>query len=153
MLRIRVRGWVPYLLTCGSGSCYFRQWPLRWQLKIIFFCLLLFEATFTSFFKIKSHKRVTKQQQSRFFLLFLLGDRRIRIQEIQKNTDADMQHWLKQLLIYKSIGNEYRKCKNLNVRFTPSSKNSAGGGKAAPLIPFTVTPPRPSGPTQVVQFF
>jgi hypothetical protein len=44
-----------------------------------FFYLLLFEATFTSFSQIKSHKEVTKQQESRFFLLFLLGDRRIRI--------------------------------------------------------------------------
>ncbi len=35
-----------------------------------FFCLLLFEGTFTSFSKIKSHKEVTKQQESRFFLLF-----------------------------------------------------------------------------------
>ncbi len=42
----------------------------------------LLEATFTS--KMKSHKKVTKQQESRFFLLFLLDDRRIRI----RNTDA-----------------------------------------------------------------
>jgi hypothetical protein len=31
------------------------------------------------FSKIKSQKEVTKQKKSRFFLLFLLGDRRIRI--------------------------------------------------------------------------
>jgi hypothetical protein len=35
---------------------------------------MFFEVTFTSFAKIKSHKVVTKQQQSRFFLLFLLDD-------------------------------------------------------------------------------
>ncbi len=35
-----------------------------------FFCLLLFEGTFTSFFKDKSHKEVTKQWELRFFLLF-----------------------------------------------------------------------------------
>ncbi len=33
----------------GSGSCYFRYWPSRWQLKFIYFsfcfCFLLFEAT------------------------------------------------------------------------------------------------------------
>jgi hypothetical protein len=40
---------------------------------------LLFEGTFTSFFKDKKAKEVTKQQESRFFLLFLLGDRNIRI--------------------------------------------------------------------------
>ncbi len=45
------------------------------------FCLLLFEGTFTgtSFFKDKKSKEVTKQKESRFFLLFLLDDRRIRI--------------------------------------------------------------------------
>jgi hypothetical protein len=35
------------------------------------FMLILFEGTFTSFFKIKSHKGVTKQK-SRFFFIFLL---------------------------------------------------------------------------------
>jgi hypothetical protein len=35
-----------------------------------FFCLLLYETTFASFFKDKSHKEVTKQQESRFFLIF-----------------------------------------------------------------------------------
>jgi hypothetical protein len=40
-----------------------------------FVCLLLFEGTFRSVFKDKkSHKEVTKQQKSRFFLLFLLLD-------------------------------------------------------------------------------
>jgi|LakMenEpi03Aug12_release.lakeMendotaPanAssembly.Ray.scaffolds.fasta_scaffold4517472_1 hypothetical protein len=38
-----------------------------------FFFLLLFEGTFTSFFKVK------KQKESMFFLLFLLDDRKIRI--------------------------------------------------------------------------
>ncbi len=60
------------------------------------------EATFTSFLKIKSHKEVTKQEELRFFLLFLLDYRRIRIrirtsclwihiriQEAQKHTDPD----------------------------------------------------------------
>jgi hypothetical protein len=32
-----------------------------------FFCLGLFEGTFTSFFKDKSQKEVTKQWESRFF--------------------------------------------------------------------------------------
>jgi hypothetical protein len=44
-----------------------------------FFCLLLFEASFTSFFKDKKSKRVTKYYESRFFLLVLHDDRRIRI--------------------------------------------------------------------------
>jgi hypothetical protein len=64
-----------------------------------FFCLLLFKAAFTSFFKKiksrKSHKGVHKTiVQSRFFLLFLLDYRRIRIRirEAQKHTDPDPQH-------------------------------------------------------------
>jgi hypothetical protein len=48
--------------------------------------------------KIKSPKEVTKQWESRFFLQFLLIDRRIRIRvhEAQKHTDPtdpDPQHW------------------------------------------------------------
>jgi hypothetical protein len=37
---------------------------------------LLFEGTFTSFFSIKSPKEVTKEKESKFFLLFLLDDRK-----------------------------------------------------------------------------
>jgi hypothetical protein len=43
-----------------------------------FCCLLLFKGVLTSFFKDKSHKEVTKQVESMFFLLFLLCDRRNR---------------------------------------------------------------------------
>jgi hypothetical protein len=63
----------------GAGFCHFRQWPSKWQLKIIFLLitLLLFEGTFTSSFKDKksqrSHKTVgTGRKESRF----LLDDRR-----------------------------------------------------------------------------
>jgi hypothetical protein len=45
------------------------------------------------FSKVKSQKEVTKQWESRFFLLFLLDDRRvrirIRIKEAKKQTDLD----------------------------------------------------------------
>ncbi len=51
LVRIRIRG--AMLLTNGSGSCYFCHWPLRGQQKSIFFCSLLVEGTFTSFFKDK----------------------------------------------------------------------------------------------------
>ncbi len=67
---IRIRGSMPLTNGSGSGSdpdpgsCYFRHWPSRCQQKTNFltqfFCLLLFEATFTSFFKDKMSKRVTK---------------------------------------------------------------------------------------------
>jgi hypothetical protein len=59
-----------------------------------FFCLLLFEGTFTSFSKIKSPKK-SQSSRNQGFLLFLLGDRRIRIQEAQKHVDLvdpDPQH-------------------------------------------------------------
>jgi hypothetical protein len=40
-----------------------------------FFCILLFEGTFTSFFEDKKcHKEITKQQESMLFSLFLLDD-------------------------------------------------------------------------------
>jgi hypothetical protein len=49
-------------LTNGSGSCYFRHRPSRCQqkTKFFFFCLFLFDGTFSSFFKDKKSKRVTK---------------------------------------------------------------------------------------------
>jgi hypothetical protein len=42
------------------------------------FCALLFERTFTSFFKDKSQKEVSKQLKSRFFKICLLDVVRIR---------------------------------------------------------------------------
>ncbi len=42
------------------------------------------------FSKIKSPKEVTKQLESRFFLLILLDDRRIRIPEGRKHVDPDL---------------------------------------------------------------
>ena len=52
------------------------------------FCFLIFEGPFTvhHFSKIKSHKEITKQLESMFFLLFLL-DRRILIREARKHMD------------------------------------------------------------------
>jgi hypothetical protein len=67
--------------------------PKKNRFKKKSFCLLIFEGICSSFSKIKSQKEVTKQQESSFFLLFLLGDR--RIQEAQKHVDPvdpDPQH-------------------------------------------------------------
>ncbi len=51
---------------------------------------------FLIFQRKKRQKEVTKQQESRFFLLFLLDDRRIRIWEAQKHVDpVDPEHWSK----------------------------------------------------------
>jgi hypothetical protein len=59
LVRIRIRGSMP--LTngsgCGSGSCYFHHYlqdaNKKQTKKIMFFCLILFECTFTYFSKIK----------------------------------------------------------------------------------------------------
>jgi hypothetical protein len=72
--RIRIRGSIPLTNGSGSVSCYFRQWFLRWQLKINFltkfFCLLLFETTLTSFSKIKSHKESENRRSEGFSYQF-----------------------------------------------------------------------------------
>jgi hypothetical protein len=44
------------------------------NLKKVFFCILLFEGIFTSFFKGKKSKRSHKTVETRFFLLFFLDD-------------------------------------------------------------------------------
>jgi hypothetical protein len=46
---------------------------------ILVFCLLLFEGTFTSFFKDKKSKRINKTVGIKFFFTILLDDRRTRI--------------------------------------------------------------------------
>ncbi len=95
-IRIWIRGSMP--LTNGSGSGFgsascFCYWPSRRQqktnLKKKFFCLLLFEGTFTSFFKDKKSKRSHKAVG--FFLQFLLGDIRIRIRSRIHTSD----HWIR----------------------------------------------------------
>jgi hypothetical protein len=69
--------------TFGSRSCYFRHWPLSCQQKTNFLkCLSAYyflKVHLHHISKIKSKKGDTKQYESRFFLLFLLDDRRIRI--------------------------------------------------------------------------
>ena len=74
LVRIRIR-W-SMSLTYGSGSCFFRQWLTRCQQKIIFFakffCLLLFECTFTSVFIDKKSKNSQKIVEIKVFLLFCL---------------------------------------------------------------------------------
>ncbi len=56
LVRIRICGSVPLTNVSLSGFCCFFHWPSRHQQKTIFsrlFFLLLFEGTFTSFFKDK----------------------------------------------------------------------------------------------------
>ncbi len=40
-IRIRIQGTMPLTNGPGSGSCYFRHWPSRWQQKKKFFIVLL----------------------------------------------------------------------------------------------------------------
>jgi hypothetical protein len=54
---IRILGTMPLTNGSGSGSCYFLT---KTNLKKRFFCLLLFEGIFTSFFK---DKKVQKKSQ------------------------------------------------------------------------------------------
>ncbi len=67
---IRIRG--SMAMTNGSGSCYFRHWPSRFQQKTNFlnkfFCLLLLEGTFTPFFKDKKSKTSHKTAGIKVFL-------------------------------------------------------------------------------------
>jgi hypothetical protein len=69
---IRIREPMP--LTNGSGSCYFRHGPSIGQQKINcfkqYFCLLLFEGTFTSFSKIKVQKK-SQNSMNQGFSFFL----------------------------------------------------------------------------------
>ncbi len=62
---MRIQGifvWIRIRTGCGSGSFYFHRWPPRDANKKLilknFFCILLFEGTFTSFFNEKSQKRI-----------------------------------------------------------------------------------------------
>jgi hypothetical protein len=76
LVRIRIRRSVPP--TYGSGSCFFRQGLRRCQQKIYLFCSLLFEGTFTSVFKKKSQKEVTKNSRNQdlsYFFADLFGSR------------------------------------------------------------------------------
>ncbi len=56
-------------IRSGSGSCSFRQWPSRCQQIIIYFCLLLLEGTFTSFFTEKRQKEIqnSRNQGSSYY--------------------------------------------------------------------------------------
>ncbi len=69
---------VSFLHESGSdsGSCYFRQRPSRWQLKLIFslsfFAYFFLKLHLHHFSKIKSHKEVAKQYESGFSYNFCL---------------------------------------------------------------------------------
>jgi hypothetical protein len=66
-------------LTNGSGSISVidRQDASKKLIEKFFFCLILFEDTFTSFFKDKKSQSSHKTVRIKVFLLFLLDDRRM----------------------------------------------------------------------------
>ncbi len=67
--------------------------------KLIFFlnfCLLLFEGTFTSFFKDKKSKKVTKsrnQSFSYYFCMVIEGSGSEYVDPVDPDSDPDPQHW------------------------------------------------------------
>jgi hypothetical protein len=84
------------------------------------------------FSKIKSQKEATKQWESRFFLLFLLDDRRIRIRTSLTSgsgsrrpkkhidpTNPDPQYWFEQFkyISFKLISNGRRSTEEEEVRY------------------------------------
>ena len=108
-------------LTSGSGfgswiriplysSLTFKMSAKKLIFELNFICLLLFEATFTSFFKDKKSKIVgkSKQQESRVFLLYLHDDRRIRIRKAQKHVDPE--HWQLVLTVFRTLICRIRYC-------------------------------------------
>ncbi len=98
LVRIWIRGSVSLANGSGfrTGSCYFRQWRSRWQLKIFFF------------FKYKSHEEVTKQKESRFFLLILLDDKRI-------------PNWSRIRTVRRTSGSRSGRPKNIRIRILISA--------------------------------
>ncbi len=52
---------------CGSGSCYFRQWPSRRQQKFFLLITYFLKVHLHHFSKIKCHKEVKKRNQWRYF--------------------------------------------------------------------------------------
>ncbi len=93
----------------GSGSCYFRQWPSRWQLKINnfnkFFCLLLFEATLISFFKDKVIKRSKTVPIKVFLTIFAWWQKDPELDPYLKLMDP--QHCLHVAQILRMLGSRY----------------------------------------------
>ncbi len=71
LIRIRICGSMPLTNGSGSGSFYFHHWPSRCQQKKNFFkklfCIVLFEGTFTSFFKGNKSKRSHKTVEIKVF--------------------------------------------------------------------------------------
>ncbi len=66
LVRIRISGSIPLTSGsgCGSGSCYFRQWPSRRQQKIIFFSLSFLLVTFWRYIYIIFLRFIKKSQGS-----------------------------------------------------------------------------------------
>jgi hypothetical protein len=95
------------------------QDPKKTNLKKKFSCLLLVERTVhLHHFKDKTPKEVTKQWQSRFFLLFLLDDRRIRMAQkhVEPDQDSDPEHCLEGCTVSGNLQKLYYIVSVLNSR-------------------------------------
>ncbi len=102
-MRIQIRGSIPLTNGSGSGcgSCYFRQWSSRCQQKK-FFCLLLFDGTFRSFFK--DNKFIEMSQNSRnqcfsnYFCFMMEGSGSAKLPKKTKiHADPDPPPWVHQI--------------------------------------------------------
>jgi hypothetical protein len=96
----------------------FQDANIKLILKKVF---LLFEGTFTSFFKNKKYKRSHKTVGIKVFLRFLLADRRIRIREAQKHVDPDSDPGLWYLVTQSFLSKECIKPKCLCRLFSNCS--------------------------------
>jgi hypothetical protein len=61
--------------------------------------------TLTSFFKAKNNKEATKQYKSRFFLLLLLQDGRIRIRMNNDESGSSKHIWIVRIRIHNTASN------------------------------------------------
>ncbi len=107
LVRIRIRGSVPLLF-------FFLAFKMSTKNK--FFCFFFLKVHLRQSSKIKGHKEVTKHLKSRFFQLFLLNYRMIRIW-IRANNDGSgswrpKNLWI--LLIRIRIHNTLKNYKNFS---------------------------------------
>ncbi len=99
----------------GSESFYFHHWPSRCQKKLIkkkFFCILIFEGTFTSFFKGKKSKKSHKTVEIKVFLTFFAS---WFVDPVDPNPDLDpdLQHCLRYSIFSRHFSAIFKSCRGV----------------------------------------
>jgi hypothetical protein len=100
-----------------------------------------------NFSEIKSPKEVTKQQDSKFFLLFLLDDRRIRIHTLTRGSGSGSRRpknilvWIRWIRHHRApLGQTHPGTAQTAVsRGVP--RGDAQDARASPLPPLCIPPP------------